>query len=176
MVKKRRFMTRLPRHPWLASCFPVALAGGLAAIALLDNAGRNPVVRRTLLAAAVMIFVWNVLLIVRARRPFTVSLLLRPQHYIQACAQGSVLLYWGWYWRPVYDAFPLIAAQLIFAYAFDLLLAWSLRGAYTLGFGPVPVIFSINLFLWFKPDWFYLQFAMVAAGFAAKELIRWSRD
>ncbi len=35
---------------------------------------------------------------------------------------------------------------------------------YTLGFGPFPVIFSINLFLWFKHDWFYLQFLMVAVG------------
>ena len=40
-----------------------------------------------------------------------------------------------------------------------MLLCWSRRDTYTLGFGPFPVIFSINLFLWFKPDWFYLQFA-----------------
>jgi hypothetical protein len=39
-----------------------------------------------------------------------------------------------------------------------------------------PVIFSINLFLWFKPDWFYLQFAMVALGIAGKELIRWNKE
>src|SRR5258705_2289116 len=57
-----------------------------------------------------------------------------------------------------------------------MLLAWSRRDTYTLGFGPFPVIFSINLFLWFKPDWFYWQFVMVALGFAAKELIRWERD
>ena len=50
------------------------------------------------------------------------------------------------------------------------------RDDYTLGFGPFPVIFSINLFLWFKPDWFYLQFLMVATGFAAKALIRWEKD
>jgi hypothetical protein len=155
---------------------PATLAAALITIAFLHDAGRNVVVLRTLLAAAVGILVWNAVLIVRAHRPLTVNLLLRPQHYIQACAQGSVLLYWGWYWRPVYDASPLIAAQLIFAYAFDLLLGWSRRGTYTLGFGPVPVIFSVNLFLWFKPDWFYLQFAMVGAGFAAKELIRWNRD
>jgi hypothetical protein len=56
-----------------------------------------------------------------------------------------------------------------------MLLCWSRRDVYTLGFGPVPVVFSINLFLWFKPDWFYLQFALVALGFAAKELIRWNK-
>jgi hypothetical protein len=161
---------------WLAPCLPAALAVSLAGLAFLADFRRNPSVLLTLLSAAAIILVWNGLLIVRARHPLAVNILLRPQHYIQACAQGSVLLYWGWYWRPVYDAVPLIAAQLIFAYAFDILLGLSRRGSSTLGFGPVPVIFSINLFLWFKPDWFYLQFLMVAAGFAAKELIRWHRD
>src|SRR6202521_742014 len=56
------------------------------------------------------------------------------------------------------------------------LLAWSRRDTYTLGFGPFPIIFSTNLFLWFKPDWFYLQFVMVAVGFSAKELIRWNKE
>ena len=32
------------------------------------------------------------------------------------------------------------------------------------------------MFLWFKDDWFYLQFAMVALGFLAKEFLRWTRD
>ena len=73
-------------------------------------------------------------------------------------------------------AVPLIAGQLVFAYGFDLLLGWSRRDAHRLGFGPVPVIFSINLFLWFTDDWFHFQFLLVAIGFAAKELIRWERD
>ena len=55
-------------------------------------------------------------------------------------------------------------------------LNWARRDTYVLGFGPFPIIFSTNLFLWFKPDWFYLQFVLVALGFAAKELIRWSKD
>ena len=101
---------------------------------------------------------------------------LRKQHYIQACAHLSILTYWGWYWHEVYDAAPLIAGQLLFAYAFDALLSWTRRDTFTLGFGPFPIIFSTNLFLWFKPDWFYFQFLLVAVGFAAKELIRWNKD
>src|SRR6185295_11783174 len=112
----------------------------------------------------------------RSGRRLTLSVVLRKQHYLQACAQGSVLLYWGWYWRPVYDAAPLIAAQLIFACAFDMLLSWTRRGTYTLGFGPFPVIFSINLFLWFRPEWFYFQFAIIALGFVAKEFLRWNKE
>jgi Flp pilus assembly protein TadD len=117
------------------------------------------------------------LAIARARgRQFALEVALRKQHYLQACSHLSILLYWGWYWREVYHAVPLIGAQLAFAFAFDALLAWSRRDTYTLGFGPFPIIFSTNLFLWFKPDWFYLQFLMVAVGFLAKELIRWNKD
>src|SRR6185436_9046536 len=106
----------------------------------------------------------------------TLEIVLRKQHYIQACAHTSILLYWGWYWRPVYESAYLIVAQLYFAYAFDMLLSWSRRDTFTLGFGPFPIILSTNLFLWFRPEWFYFQFLMIAVGFAAKELIRWERD
>ncbi len=143
---------------WFASALPAVLAFALAALGFFVDAARHPSVRSTLFVAAAVIVTWNALLGARARREgrtLTLTIVLRKQHYLQACAQGSVLLYWGWYWRPVYDAAPLIAAQLIFAYAFDMLLSWSRRRTYTLGFGPFPVIFSINLFLWFKPDWFY---------------------
>jgi hypothetical protein len=112
----------------------------------------------------------------RQRRRFKLEIVLRKQHYVQACAHASILLYWGWYWRTVYESAFLIVAQLLFAYAFDLLLTWSRRDTATLGFGPFPIVFSTNLFLWFRQDWFYLQFAMIALAFAGKELIRWNRD
>ena len=38
------------------------------------------------------------------------------------------------------------------------------------------MIFSINLFLWFRPDYFFFQFLMVAVGFAAKDLLQWDKD
>jgi hypothetical protein len=132
--------------------------------------------QNTFLIAALALAVWNAALFAITRRTPTIEIVLRKQHYVQACAQGSVLLYWGWYWPPVYAFAPFILAQLLFAYAFDMLLGWSRRDTYTLGFAPFPVVFSINLFLWFKPEWFYLQFAMVALGLAAKEFIRWNRD
>ena len=38
------------------------------------------------------------------------------------------------------------------------------------------MIFSINLFLWFRPDYFAFQLLMVAVGFAAKDLLQWDKD
>ena len=164
-----------------AGAFGAALvpALALAAFVLVDRVHDNPALFRSFLGAALVLGAWNVVLFAasqRGGRRRTLEITLRPQHYVQACAQASVLLYWGWHWSPVYDAVPLIAGQLVFAYGFDLLLGWSRRDTHRLGFGPVPVIFSINLFLWFTDDWFHFQFLLVALGFAAKELIRWERD
>ena len=164
-----------------AGAFGLALVPvlGLAAFAFFPRVHQNPALLRAFLGAASALGLWNALLLARTQRggrPRTLEVALRPQHYVQACAQASVLLYWGWHWSPVYDAIPLIAGQLVFAYAFELLLGWSRRDTHRLGFGPVPVVFSINLFLWFADDWFHFQFLLVALGFAAKELIRWERD
>ena len=122
---------------------------------------------------------WNVGLFVgsaRSRRVLALDVALRKQHYVQACAHSAILLYWGAYWRPVYDAADLFAAQIIFAYAFDMLLTWSRRDVYTLGFGPFPIVLSMNLFLWFRQDWFFWQFLMIAMAFTAKALLQWERD
>lgn len=142
-------------------------------------AARQPGLLLSFAGAAAVLLVWSGALYVSARRAGrapTLTIGLHRHHWVQACAQTAVLLYWGWHVRFVYAFLPLIVAQLIFAYAFDSLLSWSRRGTYALGFGPFPIILSINLFLWFRPEWFHWQLAMIALGYSAKELIRWDRD
>ena len=166
-------------RPGRALALPLLFILALAGMGLLPSISSNGRLAWSFGGAAALLLVWNGWLLATTRahaRTLGLEFAARKQHYLQACAQASVLLYWGWYFREVYHSAPLILAQLLFAYAFDILLAWSRRQTYTLGFGPFPVIFSINLFLWFKPDWFYLQFLMIAVGFAAKELIRWEKD
>ncbi|HEY7171007.1 MAG TPA: hypothetical protein VH417_09195 [Vicinamibacterales bacterium] len=165
--------------PARAALLPLACAAALAAIGLFDGRHDSHALRWSLFGAAGVLAAGAAILYAAARRSgrqLAIELVARRQHYLQACAQGSVLLYWGWYWREVYHSADLLVAQLLFAYAVDMLINWAQRDRYTLGFAPFPVIFSINLFLWFKPDWFYLQFLMVATGFAAKALIRWQKN
>ena len=158
---------------------PLALTVSLALLSCLPRVQENATLARSFWAAAAALLVWQVALFLRLTRVSagrSLHLSLRPQHYVQAAVQLSVFAYWGWYWRPVYDHAWLLVAQLVFAYAFDMLLAWSRRDSYVLGFGPFPIIFSTNLFLWFRDDWFYLQFLMLAVGFMGKEFVRWRRD
>src|SRR6187402_603146 len=158
----------------LNACF----VAGLLVLSQLSLLQQRPTVRASVVAAALFVLAWSGLLfgVLRRGQKVTLEIMPRRQHYLQACQQGAVILYWGYYWREIYHAAPLIAAQLLFAYGFDSLLLWTHRRKFVLGFGPFPIIFSINLFLWFKDDWFYLQFAMVALGFLAKEFLRWTRD
>lgn len=166
----------LPHPDRRALTLPVVC--GLALLGLgigVPHAGLS----RAFLAAAGVLLVWTAALYgtsLRRGRGLALQLQLRPQHWLQACAQTAVLLYWGRGFAAVYAFIPLIAAQLIFAYGIEALTCWSRRDQYRLGFGPFPVILSINLFLWFKPDWFVLQLAMIPVGFLAKEWIHWRRE
>ncbi|HET9271890.1 MAG TPA: hypothetical protein VFO31_27115 [Vicinamibacterales bacterium] len=151
---------------------------GLMVLSQRDVLQERPVVRASIFAAALILLAWSALLfgVLRRGQKVAFEIVLLRQHYLQACLQGSLILYWGYYWREVYHAAPLIVAQLLFAYAFDSLLSWTHRRYFALGFGPFPIIFSITLFFWFKDQWFYWQFVMVALGFLAKEFLRWTRD
>ena len=161
-----------------AFVLPLIFTTSLLAFALYAPVRQNPPLLWSFLGTGVVLLAWSAVLMAspERRRAFTCAVELRPQHYVQACAHTSIFLYWGWHWHPVYEYAYLIVAQLLFAYAFETLLTWSQRGSYTLGFGPFPIVFSTNLFLWFRHEWFYLQFLMLAVGFAAKALIRWNRD
>jgi Sel1 repeat len=156
--------------------FIAALAGFLA----LPRIQSNAVLAASFAGAAGVLAFWFLILWRRSwgrrKQRLRIATSLRPQHYLQAIAHTSIFVYWGLYWPPIQDAVPLIAAQIVFAYAFDALLSWTRRREYTLGFGPFPIIYSTNLFLRFRDDWFYWQFVLVAVGLLAKELIRWNRD
>jgi hypothetical protein len=165
------------RSPGLAIALPCAL--GIAVIAFASGTRSNPALVRTFVGAGIGLLVWSAVLFVsagRSKRTLTLAFAPRKQHWLQACAQACVILYWGWHVPLVYTFLPFVAVQLLFAYAIDSLLSWSRRDHYVLSFGPFPVVFSINLFLWFRLDWFHWQLAMIVVGFLAKELIRWNRD
>lgn len=112
----------------------------------------------------------------RSGRVLSYDIVPRPVHYVQLTMHTSIYLYWGWYWREVYHYAPLIAAQIVFVYVLDMLVCWSRRDKWILGFGPFPIVLSTNLFLWFKDDWFFLQFLLVSTGVFCKEFVTWNRD
>jgi hypothetical protein len=174
--------TTAPRSWSLSPGRALALPGAFIVTLALSGllvARLHAVMFASFMGAAASAAVWAGVLYVRARkadRRLTLVVGAKTTHWVQAIAQLMIYFWWARY-VPIVGAFaPLIVAQLIFAYAVDGLLNWSRRDTYHFGFGPVPIILSINLFLWFRPDWFYWQFVMIVLGFLAKELIRWQRE
>jgi hypothetical protein len=159
-----------------AVLLPIVL---LACFCLLDRINSSTHLLEAFGGAVGVLLVFLLLLyrqVVRTRRTLTYEFVPRPVHYVQFVMHTSVYVYWGWYWREVYHDVSLIAAQIVFAYALDMLVCWSRRDNWVLGFGPVPIVMSTNLFLWFKDDWFFLQFALIATGVLGKEFIKWRRE
>jgi len=159
---------------------PLLLPAGMSVIvALFALLTRQAVLQAAFLGAGGVMLVWCALLWQSARRgerSLVMQFVPRKTHWVQACAQFTLILWWAAHTPLIAALLPYIGAQLAFAFAVDSLLTWSRRDTYAIGFGPFPVIFSINLFLLFKPEWFYWQFVLIAVGFAAKELIHWKRD
>lgn len=172
----RRFDNLTPAR---ALRLPLAFSLGLLLFGFVPIVRENAAVLWSVWGAVGVLLIWRAALHVGLRkhpRPLAVDVVLRRPHYLQTLVQGALLTYWGWYWPPVYEYAPLIAAQLVLAYTVDMLLTWSRRERYALGFGPFPIVFSISFFLWFKVEWFYWQFVLVAFAMFAKEMIRWERD
>ena len=159
---------------------PLAMSLALAAFLLMPRVQANPGLAWAFAGASAGLLAWTAALTgARRRLPqlFRIELVpLRKQHYIQSSVQLCVYAYWGWYWRDVYHQAPLILAQLVFLYTFDALLTWTRGRAWQLGCGPLPIILSTNVFIWFKDDWFAWQFGLVALGALGKEFIKWRRE
>lgn len=162
---------------------PMRLAGLsillFSLFSLIPQVLANPRMEASFLgSSAVLVALWLLLRyrVRRAGRVLHYTVVPRPAHYVQLVMHASVYAYWGWYWREVYRHIPLILAQIVFVYALDMLVCWWRRDGWVLGFGPFPIVLSTNLFLWFKDDWWALQFLLVATGVVAKEFLTWKRE
>jgi hypothetical protein len=159
----------------LALLPPILLAG----LSFLPRVSANPRLVASFWGAAAILLVFLFLLrrqVIRAARQLQYDFLPAKVHYIQGLMQFCIYVYWGKYWSPVYHQAPLILAQLVVVYGLDMLVCWWRRDKWVLGFGPFPIILSTNLFLWYKDDWFFLQFLMVAVGVLFKEFVKWKRE
>ena len=120
------------------------------------------------LSAAFLYFLWRQL---RTKDKCRIELDVRKTHFVQAIAQGSIYFYVGYYYSGVAQWAPFIIYQLIAAFVFDFLLSVYRHNRYKLGFSILPIVLSINLFMWFKPEYFAGQVAMIFAAILGKAYV-----
>jgi len=168
--------------PWWqrGPILPLGLAALFLAFEALPRVRANPNLRTTILGVAGFVVAWTLVLWTRRKRfPQCFRIERAPllrSHYVQATVQTAIYAYWGWYWRDVYAEIPLILSQLVFLYAFDALLSWSLGRKWRIGCGPLPIVLSTNVFIWFVDDVYVWQYALMAVGALGKEFVKWNRE
>ena len=94
MEQAWRTFTLTPRQ---ARLLPSGLVLALWALVLLPAVRGDARLTASVLGAGVVLILWSAFLFARAARggrAFTLDVAFRKQHYVQACAQLSVLLYW----------------------------------------------------------------------------------
>src|SRR5438132_7364319 len=83
---------------------PLSFAAALLLFGLIPDVQNNRSLWWSFIGSAAILIAWTGVLFASVRqthRALTMNVVLLKQHYLQACAQGSVLLYWGWHWREV---------------------------------------------------------------------------
>ena len=153
----------------------VLLAGAVIWAALSGERG----VVAALVPVCAGIVCWQAVVLLRARRrgpALEIERNVRLPHYFQAAVQACHYLYLGLYYPAVREHLPLIAIQVVVFYALEMLLQWSRGRKWRAGFGPLPVVGSINLFLWFEPAYFFGQLLTIAGALATREFVRWRRN
>lgn len=169
----------LPRKRIPALLLPLPFILLLAGFSLLKRVNGTPRLEWSFLGAAAALLVFLLILqysVKRAGRTLAYQFLAVRSHWVQCLMHACIYTYWGMYWPEVYPHIPLILGQVAFLYALDMMVCWTQRDKWVLGFGPIPIVFSMNLFLWFRDDWFWLQFLMIAVGVLCKEFVKWERD
>ncbi|MCU1282583.1 MAG: hypothetical protein JWM53_6129, partial [bacterium] len=93
-------------------------------------------------------------------------------HALPTVLQLVIFSYWAIYFAPAREQLTrVIPSQLAFAFAFDLLIGWALYRRSTLTLGPVPVVLSTNLFIWFPASHAYLAEVVIGTALAGKALL-----
>lgn len=92
----------------------------------------------------------------------------RVAHLIQTCVQSSILLFMSLY-SPYIKAFvPYIPIQILFGFIIDFLISIARYRSYRVGLSALPIVMSINLFIWFQPELLSFQFLMITLAFLSK--------
>jgi hypothetical protein len=92
--------------------------------------------------------------------------------FIQLSIQLILLLYMSLYVPLTRAALFEIVFLVMFAFAVDFAASIYRYGNWQANFGPIPVVFSANLFVWFLGSHSYLAFLAVAVGVSSKHLVQ----
>ncbi len=99
----------------------------------------------------------------------------RANHIVQPLCAAVIYLYWGQGFPEAYNHLIHLIPQFLFAYLLKFNLAYIRKKEFVFDFGPIPIVFSLNFFMWFPNEKFYLYYLLIALALVTKEFICWKK-
>ncbi len=128
------------------------------------------------LGAMLALMVAWLALLVRLRRRSTALRwveTVKPTHLLPVALQLTLFLYWGLYDRAVGELLGDLVIQVMFAYGLEAwFLAWRNEGRVQIGASVLPIVGSMNLFVWFLGEDRWLALVTLTLAIASKHLIQ----
>ena len=87
---------------------------------------------------------------------------------IQLCMHLCIFTFWGFFSSAVAKHFPLIIHQIAYVYLFYFVCCMLFNRPFVMSLSLIPMIFSINLFMWFYNDYFLFQYVLISLAILAK--------
>lgn len=173
-VRTSRYMFAIENQNTIARRYTVALLILSLAIAFvvaftqLTKTNLGPMLGGT---ALIMLVAFTLLNFTNRRRDWTFCLSLKTPIFVQAGVQISILAFMSFHSEHVGNYAALMVYQTVFAFALDVLLSLFFFKSYRLSGSILPIVFSINLFMWFRPEFFHWQLAVITLGVCSKYLL-----
>lgn len=92
-------------------------------------------------------------------------------HWMQLIGQGGFFVVWSLYYDQVYLRLPLYVGQILLATYLQILIDVYLKRDVRLGISAIPVVVSINFFLWFTPMYYWASLLMIVVAVVFKNFI-----
>ena len=96
---------------------------------------------------------------------------IKYNHWVQLIGQIGFFIAWSYYYDQVYLRLPLYIGQIFLAVYLQILIDIYLKRDVRLGISLIPVVFSINFFLWFNVHYYWASLLMIAVAIVFKNFV-----
>lgn len=107
-----------------------------------------------------------------SRIPIPIQLHVRMPHLVQLSVQLCVFLYWQLYFPDARTQLAVLFELAVFGFAVDAAASFARYRSWRVTLGPIPVVLSANLFVWFRGPDAWVSYVIVALGVASKHLLQ----
>jgi hypothetical protein len=96
----------------------------------------------------------------------------KPTHALPFAVQSIIFVYWGLYWRGLLPRVPMLVVLLALGVALDGAASFLRGGRWRITLGPLPIVGSCCLLVFFGPGEMSLMVGLIALAIASKHLLR----